>query len=180
MTIQIIPKQLHAVGSEIANEEMTIAADRNYFELTTMLDRLHRRYLDVVRLELEAMGIRDVNPSQALLLTMLNDGDVPLRDILQRGGYTASTAAYMIKKLVENGYIEQARAAHDRRTIRLRLTRAGKRVAEHLAALNSRHAGTAGGLERMEDEIVDTTATLRRLDRIWTDFLTFGQTSMPN
>jgi hypothetical protein len=47
-----------------------------------MLDRLPRRYPDVVRFELEVVGIPDVNPSQKLLLTMLNDGDVPLRDIL--------------------------------------------------------------------------------------------------
>ena len=79
------------------------------------------------------MGDRDVNPPQALLLKMLNDGDVALRDTLPRGVYTAS--AYMIKKSFENSYIVQGQAAIDRRTIRLRLTRAGKQVTEHLAAL---------------------------------------------
>lgn len=147
---------------------------KRYCELTSILDRLHRRYLDVVRLELEGIGVRDVNPAQALLLTMVSEGDVPLRDIMQRGGYTASTATYMIKKLVEYGYLEQARATHDRRTMRLRLTRAGKRIADQLMMLNSRHADYVGAEDGLAGEIAETTMTLRRLDRAWGEFLTFG------
>lgn len=178
MTIQTFPRQMQALdiaaNSEGEGDPLALNAGRRYCELTTMLDRLHRRYLDVVRLELEEIGIRDVNPSQALMLTMVNDGDVPLRDIMQRGGYTASTATYMIKKLVEHGYLEQARAVHDRRTMRLRLTRAGRRVADHLMLLNSRHAEYVGSDEGLSAEIADTTTTLRRIDRVWTEFLTFG------
>jgi DNA-binding MarR family transcriptional regulator len=178
MTIQTFARQLQAVdiGATVEGEgnPPAVNAGRRYCELTAMLDRLHRRYLDVVRLELEEIGVRDVNPSQALMLTMVNDGDVPLRDIMQRGGYTASTATYMIKKLVEHGYLEQARAAHDRRTMRLRLTRAGRRVTDHLVVLNSRHAEYVGSEEGLSAEIADTTATLRRIDRVWTEFLTFG------
>jgi len=135
---------------------------------------LHRRYLDVVRLELEGIGVRDVNPSQALLLTMVSEGDVPLRDIMQRGGYTASTATCMIKKFVEYGYLEQARATHDRRIMRLRLTCSGKRIADHLMLLNSKHADYVDSEEGLASEIADATMTLRRLDRAWGEFLTFG------
>jgi len=175
---QALPPRLRALGvpSETVGEEDLRAPDigKCYCELTSILDRLHRRYLDVVRLELEGIGIRDVNPSRALLLTMVSEGDVPLRDIMQRGGYTASTATYMIKKLVEYGYLEQARAAHDRRTMRLRLTRSGKRIADHLLLLNSRHADYVGAEDGLAAEIADATMTLRRLDRAWGEFLTFG------
>jgi DNA-binding MarR family transcriptional regulator len=75
---------------------------------------------------------------------------------------------------VEYGYLEQARAAHDRRTMRLRLTRTGKRIADHLMLLNSRHADYVGAEDGLEAEIADTTRTLRRLDRAWGEFLTFG------
>lgn len=171
MTIQTFPKQLQSVPVDAHRDSSAV---RHCGELTAMLDRLHRRYLDVVRLELEEIGVRDVNPSQALLLTMVSDGDVPLRDIMQRGGYTSSTATYMIKKLVEHKYLEQARAAHDRRTMRLRLTSSGKRVVEHLMLLNSRHAEYIGADDVLGSEIADATMTLRRLDRVWTDFVTFG------
>jgi DNA-binding MarR family transcriptional regulator len=175
---QALPQRLRAldVPSEAMDDDdlSTRNIGKRYCELTSILDRLHRRYLDVVRLELEGIGVRDVNPAQALLLTMVGEGDVPLRDIMQRGGYTASTATYMIKKLVEYGYLEQARAAHDRRTMRLRLTRTGKRIADHLMLLNSRHADYVGAEDGLEAEIADTTRTLRRLDRAWGEFLTFG------
>ncbi len=175
---QALPQRLRAldVPSEAMDDDdlSTRNIGKRYCELTSILDRLHRRYLDEVRLELEGIGVRDVNPAQALLLTMVGEGDVPLRDIMQRGGYTASTATYMIKKLVEYGYLEQARAAHDRRTMRLRLTRTGKRIADHLMLLNSRHADYVGAEDGLEAEIADTTRTLRRLDRAWGEFLTFG------
>ena len=178
MTIQTFPKQFQSIdgqnGAEGEGDPRAINAGRRYCELTTMLDRLHRRYLDVVRLELEEIGVRDINPPQALLMTLMNDGDVPLRDVMQRGGYTASTATYMIKKLVEHGYLEQARATHDRRTMRLRLTRAGRRVADQLMLLNSRHAEFVGSEDGLGAKIADTTLTLRRIDRAWSDFLTFG------
>lgn len=186
MTIQTFPQSLsQSIPSRLRGldipPEMDDAEDfadsglaKRYCELTSILDRLHRRYLDVVRLELEGIGVRDVNPTQALLLTMVSDGDVPLRDIMQRGGYTASTATYMIKKLVEHGYLEQARATHDRRTMRLRLTKSGKRVADHLMLLNTKHADYLGAENGLGAEIAETTLTLRRLDRAWGEFLTFG------
>lgn len=178
MTIQTFPRRLQAmeVHSEVHGDGDGLPMDigQRYCELTSILDRLHRRYLDVVRLELEGIGVRDVNPSQALLLTMMHEGDVPLRDIMQRGGYTASTATYMIKKLVEHGYLEQARATHDRRTMRLRLTRSGKRVADQLMLLNSRHADYVDAEPGISAEIADATLTLRRIDRAWGEFLTFG------
>lgn len=174
MTIQTIPNTLRAIDPKPMLRESSDQIVRNYSELTTMLDRLHRRYLDVVRLELEEIGINDINPSQALMLSTLGEGEVPLRDILQRGGYTASTATYMIKKLVDHGYLEQIRATHDRRTIRLKLSQSGSRVVEHLATLQARQAESASADHHLVGALEETTATLRQLDRLWTDLLTFG------
>jgi len=86
----------------------------------------------------------------------------------------------MIMKLFENVLSSEAERGKIARPLRLRVTRIGKRAGEHLAALNSRDAGPAGGLERIEDEIVDTTVALRRLDRIRTNFPTFGKMWMPH
>jgi len=182
MTIQTFPQTFHSRPRTLDVPPESMADDdrsnldigKRYCELTSILDRLHRRYLDVLRLELEGIGVRDVNPAQALLLTMVGEGDAPLRDIMQRGGYTASTATYMIKKLAEHGYLEQTRATHDRRTMRLRLTRSGKRIVNQLMLLNSRHADYVGAEDGLAAEIADTTMTLRRLDRAWGEFLTFG------
>ena len=40
-----------------------------YVEITRLIERLHRRFLDVVRFELKRLGIDDINAVQALILT---------------------------------------------------------------------------------------------------------------
>ena len=44
-----------------------------YGEITRLVERLHRRYLDVIRYELSKLGIDDINAVQALLLMNVQD-----------------------------------------------------------------------------------------------------------
>ena len=44
-----------------------IAFVRSYLDTLTLLERLHRLLLDVIKDEFERLGILDVNPVQALL-----------------------------------------------------------------------------------------------------------------
>ena len=39
-----------------------------YLEVISLIERLHRQFLEVVKLELEGLGIRDINNVQALML----------------------------------------------------------------------------------------------------------------
>lgn len=146
----------------------------SYMELTAMLDRLHRRYLDVVRVELESMGINNINPSQALMLVGIGDEDIPVRDLIHRKGYQASTVSYNVKKLSEYGYLEQERAAHDRRSVRLRLSPKGRDVVSRLRDLEQRHMEFTNGRADLAKEMEAATSTLRQLDQIWAEYITFG------
>ena len=47
-----------------------------YRELTHLVERLHRRLLDVVRAELTRADIHDLNGVQALLLANVGDGEL--------------------------------------------------------------------------------------------------------
>jgi DNA-binding MarR family transcriptional regulator len=145
-----------------------------YQDLTSMLERVHRRHLDVVRLGLEGIGISDINASQALLLLSIGDGEVPVRDLIQRGYYQASSASYNIKKLVDYGYLEQIRSTHDRRSVRLRLGADGHVVADRLRALDERLIDLAAEEEGLTDALSDALRTLKKLDRVWADFISFG------
>ncbi|MDB9703887.1 hypothetical protein OAA86_07310 [Rhodospirillales bacterium] len=40
---------------------------KEYIELTLLIERLHRRFLDVLRTELKRIGVRDINGVQALI-----------------------------------------------------------------------------------------------------------------
>jgi len=60
---------------------------REYIELTLLIERLHRRFLDVLRTELNRLGIRDINGVQALILANIGDEEIVIRDLIERGYY---------------------------------------------------------------------------------------------
>jgi len=142
---------------------------RNYANLTAMLHRLQRRHLDVVRTKLEASGVSDISPAQAMLLMEIGDSEVQLRDLVERRHYLASTATYNIRKLVESGYVEHMRGARDRRVTRLRLTERG---AELLDRIESADEAMALADDPAIDDKLDTAMTLlHELDRSWFQYL---------
>lgn len=145
-----------------------------YAGLTAMLERLHRRYLDVVRLGLESIGVNDINATQALILMNVGEGEVPIRDLVQRGYYLVSSASYNIKKLVDYGYLEQVRSVHDRRSVRLRLGEPGRQVVEHLQDLDLRLVDIAAEEPELLDALDQATRTLRKIERVWAEFINFG------
>lgn len=145
-----------------------------YAELTCLIERLHRRYLEVIRIELESMGIRDINSVQALILVTVSDEEMLVRDLIQRCYYLGSSASYNIKKLVECGYLEQERRGHDKRAVRLRLSNKGRELFTQLAVLEERHADELADDESLVSGIKQTRRMLRRMERVWADFIDFG------
>ena len=72
---------------------------KEYLELTRLIERLHRRFLDLLRAELNGLGIRDLNSVQALLLANIGEEEIAVRDLVERGYYQGSNVSYNIKKL---------------------------------------------------------------------------------
>ncbi|NQV85317.1 MAG: MarR family transcriptional regulator, partial [Rhodospirillales bacterium] len=95
---------------------------KQYFELTRLIERLHRRYVDVIKTELNRIGVRDINGVQALLLSNIGAEEISIRDLVERGYYLGSNVSYNIKKLTDLGYLVQERSAHDKRSVMVKLT----------------------------------------------------------
>ena len=79
--------------------------EKQYFELTRMIERLHRQFIDVLKAELNRTGVRDINGVQALLLTNIGHQQISIRDLVERGYYMGSNVSYNIKKLIDLGYL---------------------------------------------------------------------------
>jgi DNA-binding MarR family transcriptional regulator len=108
-------------------------------ELPQILERLHRRFLDVVRIELTRVGVRDINPVQIMMLAAIGpDGDLAVRDLIERGYYLGSNVSYNIKNLSDGGYIDRVADEHDRRSARVHLTDKGRKVLEQLHHLSDK------------------------------------------
>lgn len=164
------------VATEIRLDPVVLDEDARirYGELTAMLERLHRRYLDVVRLGLETIGVNDITATQALILINVGDGEVPIRDLVQRGYYLVSSASYNIKKLVDYGYLEQVRSVHDRRSVRLRLGDPGRQVVNHLKNLDMQLIDAAAEEPELLDAMEQAIRTLRKIERVWAEFINFA------
>jgi DNA-binding MarR family transcriptional regulator len=141
-----------------------------YIESLTLVERLHRRLLDVIKDEFDRRGRSDVNSVQALLLFNIGDKELTAGELRTRGYYLGSNVSYNVKKLVEMGYLHHARSRVDRRAVRISLTDRGKAVHLIIASLYEKHVTTVeqiGGIT--VDEFQRLNQSLARLERFWTD-----------
>ena len=141
-----------------------------YLESVHLVERLHRRLLDVIKDEFDRQGRDDINAVQALLLFNIGSSELTAGELRSRGYYMGSNVSYNVKKLVELGFINHARSRIDRRSVRISLTDKGQDVAETVAKLYQRHVGSihkVGGIG--QDEFGQMNKLLQRLDRFWND-----------
>lgn len=142
----------------------------SYLETLSMVERLHRLLLDVVKDEFERLGIIDINSVQALLLFNVGDNEVTAGELKTRGYYQGSNVSYNLKKLVECGYMHHQRCEVDRRAVRVRLTDKGRQIRAIIADLFQRHAAGIMSREVLGNMLLrDMNASLRRMEHYWTD-----------
>ena len=141
-----------------------------YLETLSMVERLHRLLLDVVKDEFERLGIIDINSVQALLLFNIGENEVTAGELKTRGYYQGSNVSYNLKKLVEYGYMHHQKCDVDRRAVRVRLAEKGMQIRNIVAALFQRHAAGILGREVLGGmRLEDINASLRRMERYWSD-----------
>jgi DNA-binding MarR family transcriptional regulator len=141
-----------------------------YLEALTLVERLHRRLLDVIKDEFDRRNRSDINAVQALLLYNIGDKELTAGELRTRGYYLGSNVSYNLKKLVEMGFLDHQRSRADRRSVRIKLTDKGGAVRDILDNLYHKHVRTVeqvGGIYSAEFETLNTS--LRRLERFWTD-----------
>jgi DNA-binding MarR family transcriptional regulator len=142
----------------------------HYLEALTLIERLHRRLLDVIKDEFDRKGRSDINAVQALLLFNIGDKELTAGELRTRGYYLGSNVSYNLKKLVEMGFLDHQRSRVDRRSVRIKLTEKGSDVCETVRALYEKHVRTVeqvGGIAA--DEFAVLNKALHRLERFWTD-----------
>jgi DNA-binding MarR family transcriptional regulator len=145
-----------------------------YLESLQLVERVHRRLLDVIKDEFDRRGRDDVNAVQALLLFNIGDAELTAGELRTRGFYMGSNVSYNLKKLVDLGYMNHQRSRIDRRAVRVSLTPKGQEIADVVAALYDRHVMSidkVGGLTI--DEFAVLNKSLLRLDRFWNDTILY-------
>jgi len=141
-----------------------------YLETLSLVERMHRLLLDVVKDEFERIGLLEINPVQALLLFNIGAHEVTAGELKSRGFYQGSNVSYNLRKLVDLGYMHHERSSVDRRSVRVRLTPKGLDIRESLSALFAGHVdGLAGKGITSLDTVETTNSALRKMERFWMD-----------
>jgi DNA-binding MarR family transcriptional regulator len=138
-----------------------------YFKVISLVERLHRQFLELVKLELEGLGIHDINNVQGMILFSIGDAEMTVGELTLRGCYLGSNVSYNVKKMVENGYLDQQRSLHDRRSIRVHLTEKGCELRDCLTAMHQRHIEMLAQAGLCEDDLQAVGVSLRRLEQYW-------------
>jgi len=163
-----------AKPAAVEHEDQRSAIRSLYLESLQLVERLHRRLLDVIKDEFDRNGRSDINAIQALLLFNIGNAELTAGELRSRGYYLGSNVSYNLKKLVELGFISHQRSRVDRRSVRISLTPKGQEVAEVVGRLYERHVGSieqVGGINR--DEFQQMNRALQRLDRFWNDTIAY-------
>ena len=167
MNITVGPESLDAAAGEAKKDGMHLP---RYLDALSMIERLHRLLLDVVKDEFERLGIIDINSVQALLIFNIGDHEVTAGELKSRGYYQGSNVSYNLKKLVETGYMHHQKCNIDRRAVRVRLTDKGRNVRKIVAELFERHSTGLNERDILRDGKLDEMNDyLRKLERFWTD-----------
>lgn len=144
------------------------------FDLARVIERVSRRFLDYLRIELAKLGIDDISPSQVMVLMTIGQGEVAVRDLLDRGHYGGSNASYNLKQLVENGYLDRGASPRDRRQARISLSIKGQMLCERLRLLDEASQFGQRLESNRETDLNTTHETLRQLEQWWNDALRYG------
>jgi DNA-binding MarR family transcriptional regulator len=133
----------------------------HYLDMILAIERLHRRFLDVVKAELDRLKIEDINNVQTLILYNIADEELTVGELTNRGYYLGSNVSYNVKKLVENEYLVQERAPHDKRSVKIKLSAKGLSLCGNIDSMYERH------MTSLHSKQAQVKETLIRLEQFW-------------
>lgn len=146
----------------------------SYYDAIQLIERLHRHFLDVLKIELDRKGIQDINNVQSMILFNIGDDEMTVGELTIRGYYLGSNVSYNVKKMVENGYLMQERSVHDKRSIRVRLSDKGKKLCDLITAMFKRHEEQIKGTDITDARLNDLNNALKMIERFWASQTNFN------
>src|SRR6202049_1438817 len=138
-----------------------------YLEVVSLIEWLHRRLLELIKLELDGLGIYDINNVQGMMLFNIGDAEMTVGELTLRGCYLGSHVSHNLKKMVDNGYVVQERSVHDRRSSHVRLAKKGRDLRDRLSAMQKRHVEMLAQTTITDTDLQGVVVTLSRLERFW-------------
>ena len=138
-----------------------------YYEIIHVIERLHRLSLEVLKRELDRLGIQGINNVQSLILYSIGGDQVTIRELTQRGYYLGSNVSYNLQRMVESGYLIHERSLRDRRSVRIRVSPQGAVLQAKLEDFFKRSIGLMPTHGMEPDTLVHLGDKLHKLEAFW-------------
>ncbi len=138
---------------------------QGYLDTISLIERLHRLFLEVIRSELDILRVDDINNVQALVLYNLGGEQISIGELTTKGCYLGSNVSYNLKKMVQNGYVDQVTSKHDRRSCTIKLTEKGLALYRKLDAAMDRHIENFQSMGTSSFDNLVTT--LKNIEEFW-------------
>lgn len=142
-----------------------------YLESILLIERLHRRFLDVVKSELDRLKVEDINNVQTLILYNIGSDQLTVGELTNRGYYLGTNVSYNVKHLVEGGYLIQEKAPHDKRSTRVRLSDKGAALVKQMDALIERNVTELDKRNPGLAFLSELNKAMHSLERFWTEYM---------
>lgn len=144
-----------------------------YLDTVLLIERLHRYYLEVVKIDLDRRNIQDINNVQALILYNIGEDEMTVGELTARGYYLGSNVSYNVKKMTENGYILQEKSPHDKRSIRVKLSDKGLILHKAMKEQFTKQIASLPSGNLSEGELTGINDQLRKLERFWANMMKY-------
>jgi DNA-binding MarR family transcriptional regulator len=145
-----------------------------YYESINLIERLHRQFMDVLKVELERANVLDINNVQSLILHNIGADELTVGELTVRGYYLGSNVSYNVKKMVENGYLVQERSIHDKRSVRVKLSEKGRKLDTAISGLYKKHEERLAGAGIPDSKLESMNQSLRDLEVFWGEQIGVG------
>lgn len=138
-----------------------------YLNIIILIERLHRLFLEVVKVELESMKVYDITNVQCFTLYNIGKNKLTVGEITNRGYYLGSNVTYNLKKMIENKYLVQKQSSHDKRSCYVQLSEKGLDLYDKFEDMLSKHIKSLpiNGLE--EKKVKNLSDYLKLLESFW-------------
>jgi len=117
-----------------------LSITQNYFRLAVVSERLHRLFLETIKIYLSDRQIRDINSVQCLILYNVGFEKITVGEFTKRGYYLGENVSYNLRKMVNNGYLMQFENKDDKRSSYVKLSKKGSELYETLDELFKDHS----------------------------------------
>ena len=138
-----------------------------YFNVIATIEKLHYLFLEVLKLELDRLKIKDINNIQCLILYNIGENQLSIGEITNKAYYLGSNVTYNLKKMLDHQYLIQTQSEHDKRSSYITLSEKGLKMTKNIDTIfeNHTHNIKYNGIE--DQDLKQLNSLLSKLENFW-------------